>query len=206
MKKMIRLLDDMYYDKEELLGQMADDSFYYGFLGEKAFSSSAMKDLLKSPKTYWYKRKYGSASTQALRDGQLFHAMMLESDKVSNDFVFVNTLTKGKAYKEACQYHDNVFTKKEKEDAERLVDACFRSEHFLKYMDNSKFEVPMIGELFGYPFRGKADILQEDNIVDLKTTNDVQNFHLSAERLNYDVQCYIYCELFGYTPEKFVFL
>ena len=64
----------------------------------------------------------------------------------------------------------------------------------------------MIGELFDYPFRGKADILQEDNIVDLKTTNDVQNFHLSAERLNYDVQCYIYCELFGYTPEKFVFL
>ena len=69
----IKLLDNKYYDKAELLKRMLDDEFYYGELNRLALSSSSLKTLLSSPKTYKFSLEYGSAESQALRDGWLFH-------------------------------------------------------------------------------------------------------------------------------------
>ena len=203
---MIRLLDGNTYDKEELLKKMDDDNFYYGELNQLALSSSSLKQLLSSPKTYSYSLKYGSPDSQPLRDGWLFHTAILEPN-VFTAQRFIDVQSKNtKKFREAKEEFGRVFTMKEKNDAERLADAFLRNEHALQLITDCEFEVPAIGEVKGMPFRGKADVIAHDSIVDLKTTTDIKGFHYAATKYGYDVQCYLYCQLFGKTYDQFKFI
>ena len=202
----MRLLDNKIYDKDELLLKMQDDSFYYGELNKLALSSSSLKQLLASPKTYYYYLKYGSPESQPLRDGWLFHTAILEPD-VFNAQTFIDVQSKNtKAFKEAKIKLGKVFTMKEKKDAERLADAFLKNEHAISLLKNSEFEVPAIDTVMGMPFRGKADVLSDEFIVDLKTTTDINSFHYAAKKYGYDVQCYLYCNLFGKRYDQFKFI
>ena len=186
---------------------MLDDDFYYGELNTLALSSSSLKLLLSSPKTYNYVTKYGNPETQPLRDGRLVHQAILEPQKFSEQ-VFVNVSSKNtKTYKEAREKYGEVYTRSEKENAEKIADAFFKNEHALKYITDCKFEIPQIGMVQGFPFRGKADVLRKDGIVDIKTTTGgVKNFYHSAKKYSYDVQCYVYCKLFNITYLDFRFV
>lgn len=202
----IKLLDNKYYDKAELLKRMLDDDFYYGELNRLALSSSSLKTLLSSPKTYNYSLKYGSEESAALTAGALFHWAILEPEKfASQKFVEVQSRNT-KKFREAKEEFGKVFTAKERSQAERLVDAFYRNEHAKELIRNSEFEVPVIGEVMDMPFRGKADVLGTNRIVDLKTTTDIKGFSYSANKYGYDVQCYLYCNLFGKSHKDFYFL
>ena len=206
MENKIKLLDNKYYDKAELLKRMLDDDFYYGELNTLALSSSSLKQLLSSPKTYKFSLEYGSPSSQALRDGWLFHTAILEPN-VFEAQTFIDVQSKNtKKFREAKAENPRVFTAKEKSDAERLADAFLRNEHAKELIRNSEFEVPVIGEVMDMPFRGKADVLGSNRIVDLKTTTDIKGFSYSANKYGYDVQCYLYCNLFGKSYKDFYFL
>ena len=207
MENKIKLLDNKYYDKAELLKRMLDDEFYYGELNRLALSSSSLKTLLSSPKTYKFSLEYGSAESQALRDGWLFHTAILEPN-VFEAQTFIDVQSKNtKAFREAKAENPRVFTAKEKSDAERLADAFLRNEHAKELIRDSEFEVPVIGEVMDMPFRGKADVLGTNRIVDLKTSSgNLKDFHYSANKYGYDVQCYLYCNLFGKSYKDFYFL
>jgi len=201
----IELLNGETFRHDEILELMKDDTFYYDYLGKAALSSSSIKLLLDSPKKYKYVTQYGSPSTQGLRDGWLFHTCILEPD-VFEKQIFVDVQSKNtKAYKLAKEEHGKVYTMKQKNDAERLADAFFRNEHALKLITNTEFEVPAIGEVQGYPFRGKADVLGK-GIIDLKTTADLKAFPYSSYKYGYDVQVYLYSELFNKPYEEFKFI
>ena len=205
MNSKIKLLDGKYYDKEDLLRRMQDDTFYYGELNTLALSSSSLKQILSSPKTYKFSLEYGSGDSQALRDGWLFHTAILEPEVFSSQ-IFVDVQSKNtKKFREAKSETPRVFTAKEKADAERLVDAFYRNEHAKQLITNAKFEIPAIDTILGFPFRGKADVLN-DKIVDLKTTTDIKGFSYSANKYGYDVQCYLYCHLFNKSYKDFYFL
>ena len=203
----IKLLDGNYYDKAELLKRMDDDTFYYGELNELALSSSSLKLLLSSPKTYKFSLEYGSSDSQALRDGWLFHTAILEPEVFSaQEFVEVQSKNT-KKFREAKAKNPRVFTAKERGDAERLVDAFYRNEYAKQLITKAEFEVPSIDNVLGYPFRGKADVLATDRIVDLKTSaSNLKDFHYSANKYGYDVQCYLYCNLFKKQYKDFHFL
>jgi len=206
----IELLNGETFRHDEILELMKDDEFYYGYLGKAALSSSSIKLLLDSPKKYKYVTEYGSPSSQALRDGWLFHTCILESD-VFNSQIFVDVQSKNtKAYKLAKEEHGKVFTMKEKRDAERLADAFLRNEHALQLITDCEFEVPAIGYITArsgnkYPFRGKADVLDSYRIVDLKSTSDLKAFPYSSRKYGYMCQVYIYCELFNKPYDTFKF-
>lgn len=203
---MITLLDNNKYNKKELLVKMQDDKFYYGELDSLALSSSSLKLLLESPKTYTYVKKYGGQESQALRDGWLFHTAILEPD-VFNAQHFVDVQSKNtKKYKEAKLELGRVFTMFEKNQAEKLADAFLKNENAINLLSKSQFEVPAIGEVMGYPFRGKADILGTNKIVDIKTTSNIKGFPIAAKKYGYDVQCYLYCTLFKMDYKDFKFL
>ena len=202
----ITLLDGTIENQSELCQKAYSDNFYYNVLGKIALSSSSCKLLLDSPKTYHYVQKYGQESSQAMRDGWLFHTMILEPEKI-DEVVFVNCQSKNaKEYKEAVKYHNFVFTMKEKHAAERLVDGFFRCEQAKSYLTKAKTEVPMVGQIRHMPFRAKADILTDHGIIDLKTTVNVKDFHHSASKFSYDLQTYIYCKLFDKPFEEFKFI
>jgi hypothetical protein len=202
----ITLLDGSVWDKQELLEKMNDDSFYYGYLSGAALSSSSLKLLLDSPKTYYNVTKYGNEESQALRDGWLFHTSILEPEVFSSQ-IFVDVQSKNtKAYKEAVAEHGKVFTLKEKNDAERMADAFLRNTKAVELIRDCEFEVPAIDNVLGFPFRGKADVLGKNRIVDLKSTSDIKAFPYSAKKYSYDVQCFLYSHLFGIDYKDFVFL
>jgi len=203
---MITLLNGEHWGKEEILTQMYDDEFYYNFLGKNALSSSSLKTLLKSPKTYRNILNYGdpSSDSPALAAGKLVHWMILESHKIDK-LHFVDATTKNtKVYKEAKAKYGEVFLTKEKNAAERLTDAVLRNEAALKLLNNSEFEVPAIDMIEGLAFRGKADIIQGNTIIDLKTTAELNTFKYSADKYGYDLQAWLYLKLFD--KKKFTFL
>jgi hypothetical protein len=201
---MITTFDNKQWTKEEILYLMLDDSFYYGYLGQNALSSSSIKTLISSPKTYYFTKKYGSGETQALRDGKLFHTMILEPEKLE-DMIFVDAATKAsKEYKLAKETGKEVYTKSEKKAAERLCDALLRNEAVKEYLTNAEFEMPQIAMIDGIPIRAKADILKGNTIIDLKTTTGIKDFRYSADKYSYDLQAWLYREMFG--VENFIFI
>lgn len=203
---MITLLNNEVWGKEEILAQMHSDSFYYGHLGKHALSSSSLKMILKSPKTYRNVTKYGdpNGDSPALAAGKLAHWMVLEPHKI-DQLHFVDASTKNtKIYKEAKEKYGEVFLTKERSAAERLTDAIFRNEAALQLLTDSEFEVPEIAMMEGLPFRGKADIIQGDTIIDYKTTAELSSFKWSADKYGYDLQAYMYLRLFN--KKKFTFL
>ena len=200
----IELLNGEIFKHDEILELMKDDEFYYGYLGKAALSSSSIKLLLDSPKKYKYVTEYGSQESNALDAGWLFHTCILEPD-VFEKQIFVDVQSKNtKAYKLAKEEHGKVYTIKQKNDAERLADAFLRNEHALQLITDCEFEVPAIGMVQGYPFRGKADVLGK-GLVDLKTTSDLKAFPYSARKYGYDVQVYLYTELFNKPYQEFKF-
>ncbi len=202
---MITLLNGEAWGKDEILTQMYDDEFYYGHLGRHALSSSSLKMLLKSPKTYRNVTKYGSdTDSPALRAGKLLHWMVLEPHKI-DALHFVEASSKNtNIYKHAVEEHGEVYLEKEKQQAQRLTDALLRNEEAIKLINKSEFEVPAIEMLDGLAFRGKADILKDNNIIDIKTTQDIGSFRYSADKYGYDLQAYLYTKLFN--VDKFTFL
>jgi len=201
---MIKLLNGDVWNETEILTQMYSDEFYYGHLGKYALSSSSLKMLLKSPKTYRNVTQYGSEDTQALSEGRLAHLMILEPHKLDN-MIFVDASTKNtNKYKDAKKENGQVFLMKERQAAERLADAVLRNEAALKLLSKSEFEVPAIQMIEGLPFRGKADIIQEDTIIDLKTSQDLNSFRYSCDKYSYNLQAWLYMKLFN--KKNFIFL
>ena len=49
------------------------------------------------------------------------------------------------------------------------------------------------------PVRGFLDVLGDGFITDVKTTRSLKSFRYDVNDLNYDLQAYIYCEVFGIT-------
>ena len=161
---------------------------------------------MSSPKTYKFSLEYGSSDSQALRDGWLFHTAILEPEVFSaQEFVEVQSKNT-KKFRDAKAKNPRVFTAKERGDAERLVDAFYRNEYAKQLITKAEFEVPAIDNVLDYPFRGKADVLATDRIVDLKTTTNIKDFSWSAQKFSYEVQCYLYCNLFKREYKDFHFL
>ena len=201
----ITTFDGVKHNKEELLEKMLDDDFYYGYLGKQALSSSVLKTLMKSPKSYLHSLESESEPSQPLIDGKLFHWLILEPHKF-DELVVVDVASKAsKIYKEAKAEHGEVYTTKEIAKAKALAEVLLKNEEVNDYLEGSSFEVPEIQMISGIPFRGKADIIKGKSIIDLKTTAKISDFEYSANNFGYDLQAYLYLQLFP-EAENFVFI
>lgn len=204
----IQLLNGTTYNKPELLKKMYDDSFYYGELGKYALSSSAVKQLIDSPKAYARSLNFKSDSG-AFKMGRLIHLAALEPEKLDTLCHVVEVQSAvTKAYKEKVREIGSsqfVFTRKEYDKAMYTADALLQNDVWQEWTRGAEFEQPGFDILHGYPFRAKADVLGQGYIADLKTTSDLKNFKWSAKKYGYDVQLYIYCNIFKIKPKDFKF-
>ena len=143
---LITTFDGVTHDKQELLEQMLDDDFYYGYLGKQALSSSNLKLLLTSVKQYAKRLEGESESTQALRDGKLFHWRILEPDKF-DDLNIVEVASKNtKTYRAAVEELGEVYTRPEVTKAVELADVLLANNEAASYLEDADFEVPAIYE------------------------------------------------------------
>jgi hypothetical protein len=67
----------------------------------------------------------------------------------------------------------------------------------MMYKAGNQFEVPAIKEVGGQLWKGKADIVSSDAIIDLKTTTKIDDFKYSARRYNYHSQAWLYGQFFN---------
>jgi hypothetical protein len=207
--KTIQLLDGSTASQQYLKEQARDDNFYYNHLGKVAFSSTILSKLLDSPKKYYYYQKYGSEeNTSALSLGRIIHAKALTPELFNEEYEVIDVASKNtKAFKEAkTQTNKYLLTRTEDEQSNRVVDALLKNDTFVQMLANSQPEEPAVGNIMGYPFRAKADILKRPFLYDLKTTTDLKGFKYSAKKYNYDMQAFIYCTLFDVKYHDFKFV
>jgi hypothetical protein len=187
--------------QEEVLEKLKDDSNYYGEFGKQYLSNSDISALLKDPLSF----KAPSEMTSAFLVGGYFHTSILEPDKL-HKYKIVNSKTRNtKLYKEISD-GELCLLQHEADKIELMRERLLKNNVCRDYIQGSrkdarvKYEQPGIVKLFGNMWKGKADIINEDErlVVDLKTSADVNAFKSSAYRYNYDSQAYIYREMFGY--------
>ena len=188
--------------KTEVIQKLINDEDYYGEFGKQYLSNSDIKTLLNNP----LELKKPSKQIPAFLVGGYFHTAILEPDKLKNFKIIESTTRNTKAYKEISQ-GEMCLLQHEVDQCEVLVEKIMDNRvcRDLIHGDDVEFERPEITELFGNKWKGKADIVNhsEKLVIDLKTTAELDKFHWSAKKYNYDSQAYIYRELFGY---EFIFI
>ena len=204
--KTIRLLDGTEWKIKELIHKMYDNVFYYGYLGVNALSSSSCKKLCDSVEDYLFEDNKFSPDIKPLRDGRLFHVTILEADKMKDYYDFIDVPTRrSKDFKQLKRVSKKeVMTEKERLWAEDLKTHILKHSRANKLIANGEPEVPNINYVFGLPFRGKADLLCQDRVVDIKTTSDIDNWEYNKYFYGYDIQAYLYKELFDKDTFEFV--
>ena len=192
--------------EKQILKKLRNDEDYYGDFGNQFLSNSHVGRLLNDPLNIFKPMK----PSPAFLIGGYFHTCILEPNKLDKYKVVKSTSRNTKAYKdvaggELCllqQEVDMIELMRDKVMANDICRDLILGSDFERTVD---YEVPMITELFGQTWKGKADIVNHDEklIIDLKTTADINKFQYSANKYNYDSQAYIYSKLFGY---EFLFI
>lgn len=182
---------------QDIITLLSDDREYYSGVGKNYLSNSDIGTLLNNPKDFGKPRE----DNKSFAEGRYFHQLLIEPDKATfTPSVDVSTRNT-KEYKAYCETHNLEFAllKKEIDEIENLVKIIKGNIQFYDdiYADGNRYEVPAVGEIKGMMWKGKADIVGDDFIIDLKTTSDINKFKYSARSYNYDSQCYIYQTLFN---------
>ena len=190
-------------NKKQILQKLCNDEEYYGEFGNQFLSNSHISKLLKDPLRAFEPSKQSAA----FLIGGYFHTCILEPDKLDKYKVVKSTTRNTKAYKdvaggELCLLQhevDAIELMREKVMSNDICADLIMGTNGEEWTKND-YEVPMVTELFGNQWKGKADIVNHNEklIIDLKTTADIDKFQWSATKYNYDSQAYIYNKLFGY--------
>jgi len=182
---------------DNIIETLKNDAEYYGGVGKNYLSNSDIGILLSNPNDFGKPRE----DNKAFAEGRYFHQLLIEPEK-AKDVWFVDASSRNtNIYKDFVKAHELDFCmlQKEVEDIRALASTMKGNIDFYDeiYRDGNVYEQPAVGEIQGMMWKGKADIVTEDSIIDLKTTSDIQKFKWSAKAYNYDSQCYIYQQLFG---------
>jgi hypothetical protein len=176
--------------------KLKDDEHYYGEYGRQFISNSDIRTLMTNPLDF----KKPTPSAPHFLIGGYFHTAILEPDKIKNFKIVEASSRNTKAYKEITN-GEVCLLQHEVDKTEALVDKILSNKicRELIHAAGNEFEAPGVAKLFGNWWKGKADIVnvKEGLVVDLKTTADLEKFHWSAKKYNYDSQAYIYRELFN---------
>ena len=189
----------------KIIDLLKDDSKYYGDFGKKYLSNSDIYSLLKNPKNF-----RNSQKGLPLLKGGYFHTAMLEPQKIG-DYPVIDASTRStKSFKEYILSNNldpyDVLLSKEVDEIKTWVDSM--KSNFVMYSDiyaeGNVYEQPAIATIFGVEWKGKADIITADKVIDIKSTGNIEKFKWSANDYNYDSQAYIYEQLFGKPVEFYI--
>jgi hypothetical protein len=188
---------------KDIIDKLRDDEEYYRGVGKNYLSNSDISSLLGNKNMF----KKDKEDNKNFLVGRFFHQLLLEPEK-AKDITFVDCKSRNtKMYKEFLIDNelDMVMLKDEYDNTMSLASHMKKNINIFNeiYADGNQFEVPMVAEVNGHMWKGKADIVTNTKLIDLKTTSNIRDFRWSAKKYNYDSQCYIYQELFG-KPLEFI--
>ena len=185
---------------------LRDDQEYYGGVGKQYLSNSDIGTLLKTPEQFGVSRP----DNKNFAEGRYFHQLILEPEKAEN-VVWVDSASRNtKTYKEFIADSDVevALLRTEKETIDALVKKMLGNIDFFELIraEGNIYEQPNVMTYSNVDddhnhtvtqWKGKADIVGKDYVIDLKTTSNIDDFRWNARKYNYDSQAYIYQRLFG---------
>lgn len=177
---------------------VVSDEIYYA---DKEFlSNSDIGTLLSDPASF----KKPKPKTVPMVHGTYFHQLMIEPDKAMQIMTVDATTRNTNVYKEKAA-GDILLLESEAQAIRAMVDTIKGNFEIydMVYDGDNSYEQVASGVIMGNKWKGKADIVSPKQIVDLKTTSDLDGFRWSAKKYNYDSQAWIYNQLFG-VPMVFV--
>ena len=179
---------------KEIIEKLKQDEHYYGDYGKQFLSNSDISTLLKNPKML----REPKPKTSAMVVGGYFHTAILEPDKLKSFKIIESSTRNTKKYKEISD--GEICLLQHEVDKIELMTEVMMDNNICRGLIKGDLEVPGVTEIFGNKWKGKADIVNHDEqlVIDLKTTSDIDRFRWSASKFNYDSQAYIYSNLFGY--------
>ena len=185
----------------QIIEKLRDDKEYFGEYGKQWLSNSDVKNL--QPHTFKQFRAIFPNNIN-LATGNYFHQLILEPKKAEK-FPMIDVKIRGSEYKEYLKENNLTFALKttEAQEIKEMADHFLNRSTQLKELvlnKEAQYEVPMIGKIFDTKFKGKADIVTQGIIVDLKTTSAktiTQFINDGKYKHGYDTQAYIYQELFN---------
>ena len=179
---------------KKIIEKLKQDEHYYGDYGKQFLSNSNISTLLKNPRLL----KEDKPKTSAMLMGGYFHTTILEPDKLEQFKIIKSTTRNTKQYKEMSG--GEICLLQHEVDKIELMREAVMDNKICRELISGDFEVPGYTEIFGNNWKGKADVINHDEqlIIDLKTTSDIDKFRWSASKFNYDSQAYIYRLLFDY--------
>ncbi len=188
---------------KKIIEKLKQDEHYYGDYGKQFLSNSDISILLKDPR----RLKEDKPKTSAMVIGGYFHTAILEPHKLKSFKIIKSSTRNTKQYKEMSG-GEICLLQHEVDKIELMREAIMDNKICRElingpdpYSDGTiEYEVPGVTEIHGNMWKGKADIINhnEQLVIDLKTTSDLDRFRWSASKFNYDSQAYIYSNLFGY--------
>jgi len=186
--------------KKEILQKLKEDEHYYGKFGKQYLSNSDIYTLLNKPLDLHKPYK----QNPNFLIGGYFHTAILEPEKLKSFKIVESTSRNTKDYKEISG-GEMCLLQHEADNVNLMTDKLMANDicaDLIMGTDGklNDYEIPMIKEIEGVMWKGKADIVNHDEklVIDLKTTGEIDKFQWSAKKFNYDSQAYIYRELFGY--------
>jgi hypothetical protein len=179
---------------KKIIEKLKQDEHYYGDYGKQFLSNSDINILLKNPKLLHQQKE----RTTAMVVGGYFHTAILEPDKLKRFKIIDSSTRNTKKYKEMSD--GEICLLQHEVDKIELMTEVMMDNNICRGLIKGDLEVPAVTEIFGNKWKGKADIVnhEEQLVIDLKTTSDIDRFRWSASKFNYDSQAYIYSNLFGY--------
>jgi len=189
---------------EKAIKKLKDDKHYYGEFGKKFLSNSDIDSLINDPFSF----KKSKPQSLPFLYGTAFHEMVMFGKSDSMEAIESSTRTT-KIYKQSIldKGKEIMLLQKEADEIQSMVDVFRNNENIKKVLDikNIQFEVPSIDFMTdrNLPWKGKADILTDDFVYDIKTCSKLKSFRNSSRSYNYDSQAFIYSKLFQ-RPMRFL--
>tara|TARA_R110000824_G_scaffold21748_14_gene80832 strand:+ start:7161 stop:7898 length:738 start_codon:yes stop_codon:yes gene_type:complete len=188
---------------ESIISKLKDDKAYYGEFGKKFLSFSDIRYLLRDPRTF----RQPSEPTLPMLMGSYLHTKLLEPNRLTEFPLVPSSSRNTNIYKGAVadMGASMLLLEKEAEELDFLCGCITQNFKFcaLLYDDANKYEQPGLTTINGKVWKGKADVVCTDRIIDLKTCADLDGFEYSAKRYNYDCQAFLYQHIFD-LPMQFM--
>ena len=185
-------------------------------VGKPHLSYSSLKYALGDMRLWeMYMRGQLKKESQALTFGSLYDMMLFEPDNVKDRFYCLDdsdiVATIGgrnprntKKYREwkaeALQTTENadkeLVSTEEWKTAEDMIERLKVSGLYDKRFAGGKYQVEFNVDLDGVPLKGFLDCLQDDCIIDSKSSRGINKFKWDVSSWSYDIQAYIYTKVF----------
>lgn len=171
------------------------------------FSSSQLKLILKDPEQFHKEHVLGLREPQEEKavfdEGSLTHSLILEPEKVAEEFAFFEGWRKqGKDWETFLAENINKvrISKPQKHRVEQYERAYRKRPEAIQLLQGGMPEHTMTSEILGVPVKARADYIniEKGYIADIKTTGYPANLEIFRETIKefgYQLSAALYCQI-----------